>query len=85
MNTLPDSVLGTIYKYKHQIEMNDTMNELTQLRINCRYLFSLNFVKTSRYLSHDKILKACIDLKNLHVESYELLNVLRTRKFKTII
>ena len=82
MNRLPEDVLDTIYKYKHQIEMSNVFDELTQLRINCRYLFSLSFVKASRYLSHDKIFKACMDLKNLHVESYELLDVLRTRKFK---
>ena len=79
MNLLPDSVLDTIYEYKHQLEFKNTMDELTQLRINCRYLFSLNFVKTSRYTSHDKILKACIDLKKLHVNSHELLSVLRLR------
>ena len=82
MNLLPEDVLDTIYKYKHNLEYINVLDELTQLRINCRFLFSLNFVKTSRYLSHDKILKACIDLTNLHVESYELLDVLRTRKFK---
>ena len=81
MNLLPEDVLDTIYKYKHNLEMSNVFDELTQLRINCRFLCSLNFVKTSRYLSHDKILKACIDLKNIHVESYELLDVLRTRKF----
>ena len=79
MNSLPDSVLDTIYKYKHQLEFKNTMDELTQLRINCRYVFSLNFVKTSKYLSHDKIMKACIDLNNLHVESHEMFSVLRLR------
>ena len=82
MNTLPDNVIDIIYEYKHNLEYTNVLDELTQLRINCRFLFSLNFVKTSRYLSHDKILKACINLKNLHVESYELLDVLRTRTFK---
>ena len=82
MNNLPEDVLDTIYKYKHQIEMNDIMNELTQLRINCRYLFSLSFVKASRYLSHDKIYKACIDLKNIHVDSHEILDLIRERTFK---
>ena len=79
MNSLPDSVLDTIYKYKHQLEFKHIMDELTQLRINCRYLFSLDFVKTSKYLSHDKIMKACIDLNNLRVESHELLSVLRNK------
>ena len=76
---LPDNVIDIIYKYKHQLEMSDTMNELTQTRINCRYLFSLNFVRSARYLTSDNIIKSCIDLNNLHVESHELLYVLRLR------
>ena len=55
MNWLPEDVLDTIYKYKHQFEMSNVFDELTQLRINCRFLFPLNFMNTSRYLSHDNI------------------------------
>ena len=36
MNNLPDHVIDIIYKYKHQIEMSNVFDELTQLRINCR-------------------------------------------------
>ena len=63
MNNLNDHMLDEIYKHKHQMQMNDTMNELTQLQINCRYLCSFTFVKTSRYPLHDDILKACTDSK----------------------
>ena len=81
MNRLPNDILNKIFKYKHQLEMNDVMNELTQLRICCRYLFSLSFVKSATYLTYDNILKPCIDLNNLHVESHELLEVLRTNPY----
>ena len=37
MNKLPDSVLDTIYKYKHEIEYKIVMDELIQHKINCRY------------------------------------------------
>ena len=79
MEQLPDNVVDMIYKYKHQLEMRDTMDELTQTRIYCRYLFSLNFVRSAIYLTSDNIIKSCIDLNNLHVESHELLYVLRLR------
>ena len=79
MNRLPKDVLDTIYKYKHQLEFKNTMDELTQLRINCRYLFSLDFVKYSKYLSHDHTFKPCIDLNNIHVNSHELLCVRRLK------
>ena len=80
MNRLPDDILDTIYKYKHQLEYNSTMDELTQIRINCRYLFTLSFVKHSRYLSHENILTNCIDLNNINVESHELLYVIRKNR-----
>ena len=81
MDNLPNDILNKIFKYKHQLEMNDVMSELTQLRICCRYLFSLSFVKSATYLTYDNIRKPCIDLNNLHVESHELLEVLRTNPY----
>ena len=54
MNNLPDNVIDIIYRYKHNLEYTNVMDELTQTRINCRYLFSLNFVRSARYLTHDK-------------------------------
>ena len=79
MFRLPDNILNIIYKYKHQLEMNDTMNELTQIRIHCRYLFSLNFARNARYLSHDNTFQPCIDLNNINVESHEILDVIRLK------
>ena len=38
MNKLNDSVLDIIYKYKHQIEMSDVLNELIQHKIHCVYI-----------------------------------------------
>jgi hypothetical protein len=77
MNRLSNDILDIIYRYKHQLEYNSTMNELTQIRINCRYLFSLKCVTKAKYRSHDNILKPCIDLNDLNVESYEILYVIR--------
>ena len=81
MDNLPNDILNKIFKYKHQLEMNDVLNELSQIRINCRYMFSLSFVKSITYLTHDNIRKPCIDLNNLHVESHELLAVLKTNPY----
>ncbi len=84
MNSLPNDILNNIFKYKHQLEMSDVLDELTQLRICCRYLFSLSFVKSATYLTYDNIRKPCIDLNNLQVESHELLAVLRTNPYVVI-
>ena len=40
---LPEDVLDTIYKYKHQFEMSNVFDELTQLRINCRFFIFVEF------------------------------------------
>jgi hypothetical protein len=79
MNRLPDDILNLIYQYKHQLEYNDTLEELLQIRINCRYLFSLNFVRKAKYLSYKNILKPCLDINNINVDSYEILNVIRKK------
>jgi hypothetical protein len=79
MNRLPTDVLDIIYKYKHQLDFSDTMDELTQLRISVRYQFSLDFVKHSKYRSHDNTFKPCIDLNNINVESHEILDVIRLK------
>ena len=80
MNRLPDDILDTIYLYKHQLEFIYVMNELTQTRINCRYLFSLNFIKRSIYLDYNKVFRLVCDINNIHVESHEILDVLRNKK-----
>ena len=74
MNSLPCDILNTIYKYKHQLEFKDILNELTQIRINCRYMFSLSFVKSARYITHHNETKPCIDINNIDVYSYEKLD-----------
>ena len=85
MDKIPDDILNTIYLYKHQLEFIYVMNELTQTRINCRYTFSLNFIKTSRYLDHDKVFRSVCDINNIHVESHEILDVLRNKKIYRLI
>ena len=81
MNSLPDDILNKIFKYKHQLEFKDILNELTQIRINCRYMFSLSFVKSATYLSHHNKVKPCIDINNIDVEYYEILDLINNKKF----
>ena len=35
METLPEEIQYTIYKYKHQLEYKHIIDELTNLRIKC--------------------------------------------------
>jgi len=80
MNSLPDDILNKIYECKHQLEMTNVFDELTQLRINCRYMFSLSFVKSARYITHHNKVKPCIDINNINVEAYEILDLIRIKE-----
>ena len=73
---LPDNVLYIIYKYKHQLEYSDIMDELKQITIRCLFNINLN-IANMVYLNHDKILVKCIDINNLHVTSKQILNTIK--------
>ena len=79
MNKLPNDVLDIIYEFKHQLEYKYCMNELTNIRINCRYIFSLNFVRQAKYRTHENIFKPIIDINDINVNSFEILYVIRKR------
>ena len=44
MNNLPDPIIDTIYKYKHQLEYKYVMNELTN-NVETMSLSRRNFIK----------------------------------------
>ena len=78
MNILPDSVLDTIYKYKHEIEFKDVLNELIQHKINCRYNVTTNMLKYMFYLNECGIKVCCIDVSSIEVFSFELLDRIKS-------
>ena len=84
MNSLPDDILNKIFKYKHQLEMTDILNELSQIRINCRYTFSSSFIKYARYITCNNEVKPCIDINNIDVKAYEILDLINSNKFNLI-
>ena len=84
MNSLPNDILNKIYEYKHNLEYTNVLDELTQMRINCRYMFSLSFVKSATYLSHHNKVKPCIDINNIDVEYYEILDLINNKKYNKL-
>ena len=84
MDMLHDDILNKIYEYKHNLEYTNVLDELTQIRINCRYMFSLSFVKSATYLSHHNKVKPCIDINNIDVEYYEILDLINNKKFNKV-
>ena len=52
---LPDDVLHIIYKYKHQLEYSDIMDELKKITIRCFFNINLR-IANMVYQNQDKIL-----------------------------
>ena len=75
MNKPPEDMIYHIYKYKHHLEYKDTMDELLRKRILCRYNLSSSAVRQMKYCNKYGILVKGIDLDNIDVGSFELLNI----------
>ena len=75
MDKLPDDVIYKIYKYKHHLEYKNNMDELLSKRILCRYNLTLSAVRQMKYCNKYGVLVKCIDLDNIDVGSFELLNI----------
>ena len=78
MDKLNDSVLYIIYKYKHELEFKDVMNELIKHKIHCRFNVTIEMLKYRFYVNQDGIKIACIDVSSINVFAYEMLNEIKT-------
>jgi hypothetical protein len=80
MNNLNNSVLGIIYKYKHQLEFKDVLDELIQHKIHCKYNVTIEMLKYMFYVNQDGFKIACIDVSSISVFAYEILNEIKKKK-----
>ena len=81
MNILSDDILDTIYKYKHQLEYEPIMYELTELRLNCKFGISLSSVKYMRYRSRDGTLINSVNVSDIYVSSSDILRLIRNKRY----
>ena len=79
MNKLNDSVLDIIYKYKHQLEFKDVLNELIQHKIHCKYNIKVEDLKYMFYVNKDNVRTSCIDISSINVFAYEILNRIKNK------
>ena len=79
MNNLNNSVLGIIYKYKHQLEFKDVLDELIQHKIHCHYNVTIDMVKYMFYLNKNGVRIPCLDVTSINVFAYEILNEIKTK------
>ena len=79
--TLPEDVLDTIYKYKHQIEFKDVLNELIQHKINCRFNVTIDMLTYMFYYNSDGVRIYSVDVSAIDVFGFEILNRIRSENF----
>ena len=80
MNILPGNIIDIIYKYKHNVEYTNVMNELIQHKIHCKYNVTIEMLKYMFYVNQDGFKIACIDVTSINVFAYEILNEIKNKK-----
>ena len=80
MNILPDNIIDIIYKYKHNLEYTNVMNELIQHKIHCKYNVTIEMLKYMFYVNIDGFKIACIDVSSISVFAYEILSEIKNKK-----
>ena len=81
MNRLPEDVLDTIYKYKHQIEFKDVLNELIQHKINCRFNVTIGMLTYMLYVNEECVQIPSIDVSDMDVYAFEILSRIRSNTY----
>jgi spore coat protein CotF len=76
---LPEDVLDTIYKYKHQIEFKDILNELIQHKINCRYNVTIGMLTYMFYMNEEGVRIPSIDVSDMDVFAFEILSRIKSK------
>ena len=71
---LPEDVLDTIYKYKHQIEYAKVMEDLIQHKINCRYNVTIGMLTYMFYVNEEGVRIPSIEVSDMEVFAFEILS-----------
>ena len=81
MNRLPEDVLDTIYKYKHQLEYAKVMEDLIQHKINCRYNVTIGMLTYMLYVNEEGVRIPSIEVSDMEVFAFEILSRIRSNTF----
>ena len=85
MNRLPEDVLDIIYKYKHQIEFKDVLNELIQHKINCRLNVTIGMLTYMFYVNEEGVRIPSIDVADIEVYAFEILSRINSKTYYSLI
>ena len=76
---LPEDVLDTIYKYKHQIEYAKVMEDLIQHKISCRYNVTIGMLTYMFYMNEEGVRIPSIDVSDMDVFAFEILSRIKSK------
>ena len=85
MNWLPEDVISKIYKYKHEIEFKDVLNELVQHKLNCRFNVTIGMLTYMFYLNEEGYKIPSVNVSDIDVFSFEILDRIRSKRNPTYI
>ena len=85
MNSLPQDILDTIYKYKHQLEYAKVMDELIQHKINCRFNVTIGMLTYMFYVNEVGVRTPSIDVSDIEVYGFELLGRIKSKIYYNVI
>ena len=85
MSCLPEDILNTIYKYKHQIEMRNVLNEFIQHKTNCRFDVTIDMLTYMFHYNFDGVRIYSVDVSAIDVCGFEILNRIRSKQYDNII
>ena len=85
MNSLPQDILDTIYKYKHQLEYAKVMDELIQHKINCRFNVTIGMLTYMFYVNEVGVRTPSIDVSDIEVYGFELLGRIKSKNYYNFI
>ena len=76
---LPEDVLDTIYKYKHQLEYAEVMEDLIQHKINCRYNVTIGMLPYMFYWNEEGEQIPSIVVSDIEVFAFEILSGIKNK------
>ena len=85
MNSLPQDILDTIYKYKHQLEYAKVMDELIQHKINCRFNVTIGMLTYMFYVTEEGVRIPSIDVADIEVYAFEILSRINSKTYYSLI
>ena len=77
-----EDIQGVIYKYKHQSEFKDVLDELVQHKMNCNYDVTIDMLKKCFLLIIVVcVYVVCIDISSMDVLAHEMLYIIKTETY----